>query len=121
MSRDVDGIVRALSEAMGGILRGTAVVYEPVYVPNEVGAQSVTYTPTGTVACNLFRARQGMDLVFAGALQSQTLWVVVLPLSTGISQDARLVIDGVTYEVVSHHSKRTDAICQRVLCNRVDV
>ena len=82
-------------------LPGTAIVQTQAWTSDGGGGGSVAWTPSGTVDCrvapiNMAGENEGMT---GGRISADSEYVITLPADTAIDTNARLLIDGETYNV----------------------
>lgn len=97
-------------------LAGTAVIYTRTWTADTRGGGSVAYTASGTAACAIAPQTPPQDAepTTGSRITPESDWIVTLPASQAITPEARLAIDGTTYEVTALHAPRTYEVARRV-------
>lgn len=91
----------AMRETAGSALPGTAVVYSQQWVSDGGGGGTTTWTPSGTVSCRIapLNGAGESEVVTGARITPEADAIVTLPYGTSITTEARLLIDGGTYNV----------------------
>lgn len=87
--------MRAVAERA---LPGTAIIQTNTFTSDGGGGGSVGWAASGTVDCRI-APLSGDERTIGGRVTAEADSIVTLPFGTDIAEDARLVIDGTTYNV----------------------
>jgi len=95
------------------------VVQTPTDTRNAEGEYTKAYATSATVACRVAPSSyQQAERAVGAALAAQASWAVTLPAGTSVPADGRVVVNGVTYDVVGSTAGRSNEVLVRAYCSR---
>jgi hypothetical protein len=106
---NVSGIVAIGRRLANDGLIDSAVVYDRSAVADGHGGETFTYTARpAEVRCAVLTTKDTPLANEAGLLQGPQLSTILMPYGTEVPEGSRLVVAGVTFEVVSRLSAESD-------------
>lgn len=116
-----DGDLYRMRQLANPTLAGTAIISRPTYLSDGQGGGSVTYSPAGTVACNIapYKSRAGDEGVVADRLQSALGFYLTIPALTSIAMTDQVIAGGGTFEVVALREPRSSEIVRRAVLAQI--
>lgn len=84
------------------------------------GGRTETWATAVTTTCRVSPSvRQTEEVTRADGTKAVAEWTVTLPYATSVSSTSRLVVNGVTYEVVGLRAPRSWELTRRCLCKTI--
>ena len=106
------------------IMPDTATVYSPTSTSDGRGGWTTTWTAGSSYSCRFRPAsqhdRHDRQQLAGGQAISDPMFVAVLPYNAELSEDARLQIDEIDYEIVGWLGNQTYKVGTRVALREVE-
>jgi head-tail adaptor len=80
-------------------MASTAIIQSPVYTSGTFGSVLQSYSNVGTVSCDIWPIKQGVERSSGNQELSQGEFYISVPYNTSVTVQNRLVIDSKIYEV----------------------
>ncbi len=119
----ISSITGSGASASAALMELTASVYAPTKVEDAEGGRTVTWALSATVECRIDKVGAPRDMSIAGRQTTVTLYEVLFPLTTEITDhlvrgQRRINITGVgALEIINTDYGRSDADTLRAWCN----
>ena len=98
-------------------LPDVCVVQSRTLTSDGQGGKTETWATSVTTTCRVSPSgRLPVEVARADGTKAVADWVVTLPYATTVTATARLVVDGVTYEVVGVRAPRSWELTRRANC-----
>lgn len=115
-----DGEIAAMRAVVETVQTHTATIQRNTPTNDGQLGRKQSWASVGTCACEVIPKRRRGEAEEAGRTQAVGDWLVRVPVGTSVTTKDRLVIDGLTYEILGLNPGRSVALSLELDCRRVD-
>lgn len=110
----------SMREALNSSLPDTATIRTCTVEDDEQGGETRTWANGATVPCRLNRTTKMMEVIRGGKTSSVVGFELIVPYDTELAPENRVVISGVTYEVIGPDNGGAERLELVAMVYRVD-